>query len=129
MENGKKYAKVSIVAVLIAILICIKKTIWVNDSIRDLFSDLSDVFLIPGMIILGYAILVYATGEGFFDGFGYSFKSIKRNFMKDPTEKEDYYEYKLKMSKKQRSFKHLFYVGGILVIISVIFLVIYTYLN
>jgi len=129
LENGKKYAKVSIVAVLIAIFVGIKNTIWVYDSIRDLFSTLSDVFLIPGMIILGYAILVYATGEGFFDGFGYSYQSMKRNFSKNPTEKEDYYEYKLRMSKKQRSNKHLFYVGGILVLISVLFLVIYTLLN
>ena len=125
MDNSKKYVKISIVAVLIAVFVCIKKTIWTYESIQELFSNLSDVFLIPGIIIVDFAIFVYATNEGFFDGFGYTFKTLKRTFSNDLSEREDYYDYKVRMSKKQRSYKHLFIVGGIFMLISIVLLIVY----
>lgn len=122
-----KYIKTMIVALLVVILLGVQKQVWEFNSNQELFTMLSDIFIIPGIVLLGVGIMVYASSKGFFDGFGYTFKNIKEIYSRDPVnDREDYYDYKVRRAKKYRVFKHYFVVGGIMLIISVIFLFLYS---
>lgn len=89
---------------------------------------LSDGFFAAGLILTGLGALVWISTTGFFDIFGYGFKSLLVLFsaLRRPEEHQHYYDYKQeKDAKRGKPLYFLLLVGLIFVAISVIFLALY----
>ena len=126
-DNRKVYIITIIVASLMVVLFGYIMKVWGFSTTKELFAKLSDTFLIPGILLLAYGIIRFAGNHGFFDGFGYSKNLIRRLYSKDiMEEKEDYYEYKVKKALIQREFIPYILIGGILLVLSVICIIVYS---
>ncbi len=77
-----------------------------------LYGALSDAFFVPGVIIASFGIMIYVTGEGLFNIFGYAVNMVALPFLKKNRERMTYYEYiQSKHRKKSDSMGYLCIVG------------------
>ena len=126
-DNRKVYIITTIVASLMVVLFGYIMKVWNFSTTKELFAKLSDTFLIPGILLLAYGIIRFASNHGFFDGFGYSKDLFKRLYSRDILEKkEDYYEYKERKALKQHECKPYILIGGFLLVLSIICIIVYS---
>ena len=126
-DNKKLYLKTIIATSVMVILFGMFMKVWEFNTTKELFGTLSDTFLIPGILLVGSGIFKFAGNHGFFDGLGYSKNLIRRLYSKDMMdEKEDYYEYKEKKALKKSEFKPFILIGGILLLLSILCLIVYS---
>lgn len=131
--NVLRYAISFIIGGLIAlsVFLYISKNSGSFDSmtLKEKYSMLCDVFLIPGIVFTGLGFIVIISDEGFFDIFSYSVKSLIYVFVrhKDDAIRQTYYEYKEEKKQKRdgRSRWYLVIVGLVYFIPCIIFLILY----
>lgn len=131
--NVLRYAISFIIGGLIAlsVFLYISKNSGSFDSmtLKEKYSMLCDVFLIPGIVFTGLGFIVIISDEGFFDIFSYSVKSLIYVFIrhKDDAIRQTYYEYKEEKKQKRdgRSRWYLVIVGLVYFIPCIIFLILY----
>ena len=131
--NVLRYAISFIIGGLIAlsVFLYISKNSGSFDSmtLKEKYSMLCDVFLIPGIVFTGLGFVVIISDEGFFDIFSYSVKSLIYVFIrhKDDAIRQTYYEYKEEKKQKRdgRSRWYLVIVGLVYFIPCIIFLILY----
>ncbi len=91
-----------------------------------LFHALSDGFFVIGFFNLGFGALVKISSTGFFDIFGYAFKSFLNFFIPRSLldqNREDYYEYKVKKAEKRKEtmfFRDMLIVGVCLMALGIL---------
>ncbi len=89
---------------------------------------ISDAFTVVGLLYVGFGVLFYASGTGFFDFLGYSFqRGASLIFPRFEPGEENYYEYKIKKQEERKKVSHksTLLIGLIFVLISGIFTVIW----
>lgn len=121
------------VAIGMLLLICGLRGLLTEDvSPRETIVILCDAFFVPGIIFICFGALGWASDKGAFDGLGYSVSSLF-NLHKpvgrglDWKEKESYQEYierKHAARSNAKSSTFLFVIGGMFVLISLVFLII-----
>lgn len=113
-----------IVWIVIAGLLTYIKKIWIFLGVRELMSKLSDIFFIPGVVVLVIGIIVFAVGDGLFDGVGYSVKAL-RDIKSSERPQESYLDYKKRMSTKEYPTRPFFIVAGISLLLAILFTALY----
>ena len=90
---------------------------------------LSDAFIVPGILFLGLAGILWVSTTGFFDIFGYG---IKQAFLwiftpiAQKTNKKTFFDYKVEKEGHRKSTpKHILFVGVADWILSIVFFVLY----
>ena len=128
--NKKNWIKRALILVVdLALAGAISYSRYVNPPVEGgvpMLFALADGFIIIGFLNFGFGALVWISNTGFFDIFGFSIKAILNFFIPRSafTNKEDYYEYKVKKAEKRKnkpvSFDMLF-IGIAMVILAIVF--------
>lgn len=124
IKDNKRYVITAGIGLVLAIIVCLTNDIFSADNLQTVYRILSDACFIPGVLILGIGVLVFVSNEGLFNGISFGLKTLGRSLSAQKGEKireEDFHEYNQRHREKQRKVSHLFIVGGIFLILSIIF--------
>lgn len=125
-----KYGVTAGVGALMALITMNNYGLFAATEWKVISRILADAFTIPGMLFILVGCLVWVSGDGFFDGISYAL-SYTVKLLVPGTEKKmpqyaDYIAMKAeKREKNQFSFAFLFIVGGIYLLIAIIFIILY----
>ena len=126
----KKYIKYFItvgVGLVLALIVANAKDLFAQTGLSVIYQILSDCFLIPGVVIAGMGLLLFASNEGVFDGISYGFKVIAQMFKRKPTPvKQSYFEYREEKGRNKLTFGFLLICGAAFFAVSIIFLILYS---
>ncbi|MGN1104469.1 MAG: DUF3899 domain-containing protein [Candidatus Coproplasma sp.] len=127
MKNFLRYAITSLTGLLIAFLIAYFKGVFSQTEVTEVMRILCDAAFVPGVIIGAVGLLVLVSAGGVFDMLAYGVRSLFVVFLRNPAKRKykDYYEYRQAQKGKKRSFAYLTIVGGVFILIAVIFLVLF----
>ena len=96
ISQNKRYVIPSVIALIVAIVICIKSDIFALETSAEVFTVLSNACAIPGGVLFGIGIILWVTDEGLFNGISYGMKTVGRSLTARKDEKikdEEFYEY------------------------------------
>ena len=107
-------------------VICIQK-IWDAEGTANVMRLLSDACLVPGVLLAGFGLIIFASNGGAFDMLTYAVIKLFDLFKRDPRNKKykDFYEYREAQKGKKRKMAFMLIVGSVFILFSVIFLVVY----
>lgn len=111
--------------VVFTIIVCTKK-IWNYDD-KQVLRILSDAFFVPGVILAGVGLLIFASNGGAFDMLSYAFIRFFDLFRRDVRNKKykDFYEYREAKKDKKRGMAFMLIVGVIFIALAGIMLIAY----
>ena len=112
-----------------AIVLVIRKYFTLTDYFEKM-SALSDAFFVPGILLIGFGVLVFVANDGFFDIFSYGMikliSTMRIHRRKDPDGPADFFESRMaKHGEKKPLPVYLFIIGGIDLALAVVFLILY----
>ena len=112
--------------VVFTIIVCTKK-IWNYDDGKQVLRILSDAFFVPGGILAGVGLLIFASNGGAFDMLSYAFIRFCDLFRRDVRNKKykDFYEYREAKKDKKRGMAFMLIVGVIFIALAGIMLIAY----
>ena len=112
--------------VVFTIIVCTKK-IWNYDDGKQVLRILSDAFFVPGVILAGVELLIFASNGGAFDMLSYAFIRFCDLFRRDVRNKKykDFYEYREAKKDKKRGMAFMLIVGVIFIALAGIMLIAY----
>ena len=127
MKTLSKYLITFSIGLGVALLIMISKNIFTETDQQQVYQILSDSFFVPGVVITGFGLLVFASNGGAFDMLTFGMKKFFSLFKKDLSgiTKETFYDYSMAKHGEHLSFAYMIVVGLILIGISIIFLMLY----
>ena len=126
----KKYLNYIItfgIGLMVSLTIMLSKNVFKQASTSEVMHILCDSFFVPGVVLLGFGLLVVASNGGTFDMLIYGTKKFFNMFRKNPTKRlqETFYDYRTAKSENKMSFLHLIVVGLVFIAISIIFLLLW----
>ena len=126
MKKWLEYLIICVISLLIVLCVLFMQDAF-NHSGEVLLKDLCNAFFVPGVVVLGFGLLIWATNGGTFDMIAFGFIKLVDLFKKDLTKVKykTFYDYRKAQQDKQHSFSAFLVVGSALVAISIIFLVLY----
>ncbi len=126
MKKVLKYVIPFLICAIVTILILVGKGSFVKSD-GPLMGDLCDAFFVPGILMFGFGVLVFATNGGTFDMLAYGIRKLFDLFKRDLTKVKyrTFYDYRAAQREKKRSFLNLIIVGLGFIIVSVVFLILY----
>ena len=80
MKKIIKYVVVILFGLVIGFLVANSKDVFEAETKKEVFHILSDSFFVPGIVITGIGLLIYASDEGVFDGIVYGVQSFINMF-------------------------------------------------
>lgn len=119
---------------LIPVLICVAGVFAVMGikgsfvkSGQQLIVDLCDAFLVPGLLVLGFGLLVFATNGGAFDMLAFGLIKFFDLFKRDLTKVKyrTFYDYRKAQSEKKRPFLNIIIVGAAFTVVAIVLLIVY----
>lgn len=120
-----KYSVGTLVALAIFLLVISLRDIYVVKEKKEIYRILSDGFTYPGIIFLCGGFLVFVSNRGIFNGIGYALKWF---FIKlipfSKKEHETYGDY-LEKRKFVKSYYFLYIIGGVFLIMAIIFIILF----
>ena len=128
LKEYKAYVLATAFAIVFAVVIALSRGIFFVEEIDMLITILSDAVLIPGIILLGIGLIIFASNQGLFLGVAYGFKMIGRTITTKKDEKlvdEEYHEYYARQNEKKIDCKCFLIVGGTFVALSVLLVIVY----
>ncbi len=113
------------VGLVIALSVSFVKSLYWLEDITDIMQALSDCFVVPGLFLILFGLLVVCSNGGTFDMLGFGTKKVISVFKRHPSEKdrESFYEYRNRKQEGKRSFGYLIIVGVVFLAIGMIFFV------
>ena len=102
-----QYSITAAIGICVAVVIMAVKGLFGGAELaaKDVYQILCDAFFVPGVIIGGVGLIVFASHGGVFDMLGYAVRLFFDLFRRDVTKRKyrDFYEYKEAKKDKQRS--------------------------
>ena len=127
MKQIKNYLITLVVGLVIAFLIILSEDVFTQTDKKELYESLCDAFFVPGVLIGGFGLLVFASNEGAFDMLTFGMRKFFSLFKKDLSAYRDetFYEYKMAREGSEKPMAFMLIVGLVLIAISMIFLIMY----
>lgn len=115
-------------AVVTIIIICAKQ-VWAAGSTQVVMQILSDAFLVPGVLLAGVGLIIFASNGGAFDMLGFAVLLFFNLFRKDVNKRKykDFYEYRESKKDRKTSMAFMLIVGLFFIALSAVFLIAYFY--
>lgn len=127
LKKALPYIISAAVGTLIFIIIILAKKIWTADETHVVMQILSDASLVPGILLAGVGLIIFASNGGAFDMLAYAVIRFFDLFRRDVKNKKykDFYEYREAKKDKKRGMAFMLIVGAVFILIAVIFLIVY----
>ena len=127
LKRALPYIITSIVGIIIFIIIICSKKIWNEDETYAVMHILSDACFVPGVLLAGVGLIIFASNGGVFDMLGYAVIRIFDMLKRDPRNKKykDFYEYREAKKDRKRGMAFMLIVGAVFILLAVIFLIVY----
>lgn len=121
------YLITALIGAAAAVLVICLKSVWAL-PVRERMGALSDAFLLPGAILAGVGLLIFASNGGVFDMLAFAALMFFNLFRRDMSKRKykDFYEYREAKKGKHRDMAFMLIVGLVYIAVSVIFLIIYS---
>ncbi len=120
-----KYSISSLLGVgLFFIVISIQNIYSLTDR-KEIMHFLCDGFIVPGILFVGVGFIIMFANMGAFFGVGYTLKHLFRMLLPLNKNREESYAEYLEKRKKIHGYLFLFIVGGVFLLVGLIFLSIY----
>lgn len=118
-----KYLAAVVTGLVIGLIVCLLRGIFRASGWPDICRILCDATFVPGILLFGIGMLSFITKEGFFDGLGFSFRTMRRHRrnITDENAPKTYYDYKESVKGKRKVAWHFVIVGLGYVAIAVVF--------
>ena len=112
--------------IIFIIIICVKK-IWNADETYAVMHILSDASFVPGVMLAGMGLIIFASNGGAFDMLAYATIRFFDLFRRDVRNKKykDFYEYREAKKDKKRGMAFMLIVGAAFIVLAGIFLIVY----
>ena len=116
-----------VIGISISLAIMLSKNVFKQVSSSEVMHILCDSFFVPGILLLGFGLLIIASNGGTFDMLIYGTKKFFNMFRKNPTKQleETFYDYRTAKSENKMECLHFIIVGLVFIAISVIFLLLW----
>lgn len=126
-KKALPYIISSVTGILIFVLIICVNKIWDQSNTKSVMQVLSDAAFVPGVILAGFGLIVFASNGGVFDMLSYGFIRFFDLFKKDcrNNKYKDYYEYSQSKKDRKRGMAFLLIVGLAFIMLSVVFFIVY----
>jgi len=124
----KKYVIQLLVGLLLTAGIFFLRMPQMEAGTAGIIMAVSDGFAVTGLLYVGFGVLFYASGSGFFDFINYAFqRGASLIIPRFDRGIENYYEYKVKKQEDRKNFsmKSTIILGLLFVVISAVFTVIW----
>lgn len=120
------YLITAVVGAAAAVLIICLKSVWAL-PVREKMGVLSDAFFVPGIVLAGVGLLIFASNGGVFDMLAYSVIMLFNLFKRDLSKRryKDYYEYRCAKKDRKRDTAFILIVGAAYIVLAAIFLIAY----
>lgn len=127
MKRALPYLITSLVGAVIAVVIVCAYKIWEISDVTQIMGTLSNAFFVPGVLIAGAGLIVFASNGGAFYMLGYGAHVFVDKFRKDISKRKykDFYEYQEEKKKKKTKFGFMLIVGVAYIAVAVAFLIAY----
>ena len=111
---------------IFVIVICIQQ-IWNAEDTAQTMQILSDACFVPGVLLAGIGLIIFASNGGVFDMLSYAVIRLFDLFRRDARNKKykDFYEYREAKKDKKRGMAFMLIVGAVFILIAIVFLVVY----
>ncbi len=126
-KKALPYIITGIIGVAIFITIICTKQIWNEQTTKAVMQVLSDACFVPGVLLAGVGLIIFASNGGAFDMLAYAaikFIDLFRKDCKNPKYK-DFYEYREAKKGRKRGMAFMLIVGAVFIALAVIFLIVY----
>ena len=127
MKKYLKYVITFAVGLVIAFLVLIVKDIFNLSNKIDIIIAFCDSAFVSGVLIMSFGLLCLADKGGTFDMLAYGIRRFFGIFRRDVTKVKyrTFYEYRKAMQERNIHFGYLLIIGGIYLVTSLVFLIIY----
>lgn len=127
MKKLLNYIITSAFGLFVAAMILVGLGTFTQTSKSVIFGDLADAFFVPGVVILGIGLLLFASNGGAFDMLRYSVIKLFTLFRRDLTKVKyrTFYDYRKAQSEHKRSFLYMLVVGAVFLVLAVVFFILY----
>ena len=131
MEDNRfiKWLKPIIAAVVVLVLYALSFELFSAENMEELFKDLSDCFVVTGILLSGVGAISWAGTEGAFDMLAYGCKTFLGLFSTSYSKKlpKSFYDYKQERMEKNRPWlKQTLVVGLIVLVVGLMLLIPYS---
>jgi len=131
-KDKLKYLITGIVFLVIALAFMWNDGIFEKESVKEVMGSISNGFFITGGLFAGVGALSFIGSKGTYDTLSYGVSKIGIHHLIPGMPREDaesFYDYKVAKDKKGRVwFPNLLFVGLAGILLSVVFVVIYSFL-
>ncbi|MGN0814599.1 MAG: DUF3899 domain-containing protein [Candidatus Coproplasma sp.] len=126
MKKALKYIISVAVGLVAAVIIIFTRDITGQENVKNVLTILSDAFFVPGVILGGVGLLVWATSGGVFDMLAYGVITLFDTFRKDISKRKykDFYEYRQAKKGENRNVVFLLLVGLAFIAVSAVFIIV-----
>ena len=126
MKNSTKYLVTICVAITFVILVLSIQDSWQHTG-QVLMGEISNAFFVPGVLLLCFGALLWASNGGAFDMLTYAIMKLFDSLKKDVTKVKyrTFYDYQEAQKDKKLSFAHYLIVGAGFIVIALIFYILY----
>ena len=128
LKKALPYIITGAVGIIIFIIIICTQTIWSAEGAQEIMRILSDAFFVPGVLLAGVGLIIFASNGGAFDMLAYAVIRFFDLFKRDVRNKKykDFYEYREAKKGKKRRMGFMLITGIAFIAIAVIFLIVYS---
>ena len=126
-KKALPYIITAVVGIIIFVIIICTKKIWNADETYVTMQIMSDACFVPGVLLGGIGLIIFASNGGAFDMLAYAVIRFFDLFKRDPRNKKykDFYEYREAKKEKKRGMAFMLIVGAVFILLAVIFLIVY----
>lgn len=134
--EDKNFIKKSLITLAVGIVVSVTELFVLGffdvETLPEKYKILSDVFYIPGALMLCIGGLLWVSTTGFFDIFAFGFKKLyERITLSRENEFQKFYDYKeTKVEKgRMKGFSFLFCTGGVFIFVAIIFDLLFNFID
>ena len=125
MKTVVKYIITVAIGLGIGLWVLISQDFFALTNPLLIYGLLADAFYVPGIILTGVGLLVFATNEGVMDGLNYAVRSFIGMFRKNMTKYNSLYDYRESKGREKYSFSYIVFSGLFFLTVSFVFFMIW----
>ena len=127
-KKALPYIITGAVGIIIFIIVICTQAIWNAEGAKEVMGTLSDACFVPGVLLAGVGLIIFASNGGAFDMLSYAVIRFFDLFKRDVRNKKykDFYEYREAKKGKKRSMGFMLIVGVVFIAMAGIFLIVYS---